>query len=353
MPRDRKRWTRDGLLKQVETFGALGLTDEAICNVLDIELPTWQRYTRDKPEFRETILRGKDKATARILQELYKSATEKGSPAAQLAFLRVALTQGKPRTALPARTAIQVKTTAPSTEVRILSDNGVPEDVPRIIRRSPNASWYCDAIRCGWSVRQLEAHAVTYFGEQIGRDAFHRLQHLIPEHEQYSPGFRDIVLKGVDAKIDAMTDLQNLIALQRYRVSRAIEVEQLEGVMAGTEHITMTTCKQEIDTLYTMIKDFTNLQVNLGIIAKGQAQGPMPVAIETQERSMRDTARQMSEEDKAKLLTVLTDIKAHKPLEVAVSDHVGAVSHAVMGRDHDLAVYDDLQAAEAHDVRIA
>lgn len=351
MASDRKRWTRDGLLKQVETFGALGLSDEAICNVLDIELRTWQRYVQGKPEFAETIQRGHDKAQARILQELYKNATEKGIPSAQLAFLKATTKAVSPRrsVSLPA-----AKTGAPKGElVSVCVDNGVPTDAPPAIKASPNASWYCDAVRCDWSVRQLEKHAETHFGEHISRETFRRLSQLIPETERYSRGFRDVVLKGVDAKIDALTELQNVIALQRYRVSRAIEVEQLEGSLVGIEHLPISPCKNEIDALYTMIKDFTNLQINLGLIAKGQAPGPTPVAVETQGRRMRDSARQMSEEDKARLLTVLTEIKAHRPLELAVYDDVGAVSHAVTSHDPELAVSDDLKAGEWFHVRTA
>jgi len=60
-------------LKQVESLASLGLTDEEIALVLGISRSTLSYYKK-KPEFLDTLKKGKTKADVQIVRSLYEKA---------------------------------------------------------------------------------------------------------------------------------------------------------------------------------------------------------------------------------------------------------------------------------------
>ena len=78
------------------------------------------------------------------------------------------------------------------------------EQIPPVIRHSPNLLRYLDAVRAGYSVRQLERMAERHFGEKISRERFRELQQLIPPSERIPESYRQTVLRGVDADLDVL-----------------------------------------------------------------------------------------------------------------------------------------------------
>ena len=62
-------------LKQVESLAGLGLTDVEIATVLGISKATLNNY-KDKPEFLDSLKRGKVVADSSVTKSLYKRAIE-------------------------------------------------------------------------------------------------------------------------------------------------------------------------------------------------------------------------------------------------------------------------------------
>src|SRR3989338_5077031 len=99
------------------------------------------------------------------------------------------------------------------------------EQMPPVIRQSPHLLRYLDAVRAGYSTRQLERMAERSFGEKISRERFRELQQVIPMADRLPQSYRQTVLRDIDADLDVLQDLQNLIAVQQVRVTEAMRFE--------------------------------------------------------------------------------------------------------------------------------
>ncbi len=99
------------------------------------------------------------------------------------------------------------------------------EQMPPVIQQSPHVKLYVEGVRAGWSTRQLERYAERYFGEKISRERFRELQQLVPPSERIPDSYQQTVLRGVDADLDVVQELKNLIAVQKVRVTEGLRFE--------------------------------------------------------------------------------------------------------------------------------
>ena len=141
---------------------------------------------------------------------------------------------------------------------------------PAKLAKSPNLTFYVDAIRGGWSCERLEIYAAKAFGEQISRVTFWKLSQLIPLNEKAEPTYRQSILKDVDLKIDAINELEALVMLQIRRVSDAAAFERQLAVGKGAGVIPLKNTQEEIALLHGMLKDLVNMQVRLGVSDYGR-----------------------------------------------------------------------------------
>lgn len=75
-------------LAEVEKLAALGLTDVEIAEWLGICRATLSTYKKEERGFLDTIKKGKQKADAKVVQSLYKRATESGDTTAMIFWLK-------------------------------------------------------------------------------------------------------------------------------------------------------------------------------------------------------------------------------------------------------------------------
>lgn len=153
----------------------------------------------------------------------------------------------------------------PASKSNDLIVSDVLTEAPDKIRRSPHAGFYLDAVRAGWSIRKIESHASKVFGESISRDTFARLAALIPQNEKADPTYRQSILKDIDAKIDAINELEALVTLQIRRVTDAALFERQLAAGKGMGVIPLKNTQEEIRLLHDMLKDLANMQVRLGM----------------------------------------------------------------------------------------
>lgn len=59
---------------RIDKWLSEGCTEKSICACLGISVPTWERYKRVKPGFREFLKRGKKPAIEAVVNALYKKA---------------------------------------------------------------------------------------------------------------------------------------------------------------------------------------------------------------------------------------------------------------------------------------
>ena len=142
------------------------------------------------------------------------------------------------------------------------------DNLPPTLKNSPNLRFYVDAVRAGWSVRQLEKQAFKLFGEKIGRHVFHNLQQLVPKNEKLDETFRMELLKNIEAMIDVLQEMPDLIEVQKKRLTDAIRFERSLGKGKDAGVIPLKSTTEELTTLWSMLKDYGNIQINLGLIEK-------------------------------------------------------------------------------------
>lgn len=189
------------------------------------------------------------------------------------------------------------------------------EQIPPVIRQSPHLKRYVDGVRAGWSTRQLERMAERSFGEKISRERFRELQQLIPPSERMPEHYRQTVLRGVDADLDVVQELQNLIAVQQIRVTEALRFEQGLRKADGGGTVPLQTTTEEIRLLHQMLKDYANLGIALGLLSKGW--GSLPVGgngavldVEPMEAQVIELRKKLTDEEYDRLLQVCDEIEA-------------------------------------------
>ena len=204
--------------------------------------------------------------------------------------------------------------------VDFTAGDGIPATAPGKIKNSPNAGFYIDAIRSGWSLRALEAYALKYFGESISVNTFRRLKLLLPPADLLPMTYREKFLRDIDVNIEPIQELMNLIEVQKQRVTEAIDFEQEIRRLAkeeaektpGAVPITppiLPQVRQEIELLYGMIKDLTNLQVNMGIL-NHPGNIPRETGVSMQDSNVRAVIDGWTDDQKKKFLTTVDEIEA-------------------------------------------
>ena len=204
------------------------------------------------------------------------------------------------------------------------TEDGFPVGVPPKIKNSPNGAFYYDALRAGWSVRQLEKHAKEYFNESIGKETFHRLSKLIPPDQKIPQPIRDITLKGIDAKIDVLQSLENAVELQQYRVGIARAYEERTKDTAVIP-IFMKPVREEVAQLWAMLKGLANLQTNLGLLGSNR-NVPRFTGVSNKQEEARAFADTLSQDAKVKFLTMMKDLKGSKNiLKISVNEAITTI----------------------------
>ena len=191
------------------------------------------------------------------------------------------------------------------------------DQIPPVNRQSPHLKLYVDGVRAGWSTRQLERYAERHFGEQISRERFRELQKLIPPSERIPENYQQTVLRGVDADLDVVQELKNLIAVQQIRVTEALAFETSLRKGDGGGTIPLKTTSEEIRLLHAMLKDYANLEITLGLLSKGwvsptavgNGNGAM-LDVEPMEAKVIELRKKLTDEEYDRLLTVVDEIEA-------------------------------------------
>lgn len=190
------------------------------------------------------------------------------------------------------------------------------EQMPPVIRQSPHLLRYLDAVRAGYSTRQLERMAERSFGEKISRERFRELQQVIPMADRLPQSYRQTVLRDIDADLDVLQDLQNLIAVQQVRVTEAMRFETgLRKTDDGGGTIPLKTTSEEIRLLHLMLKDYANLGITLGLLNRGLAfptvggNGAV-LDVEPMEAQVIALREKLTDEEYDRLLMVCDEIEA-------------------------------------------
>jgi hypothetical protein len=224
------------------------------------------------------------------------------------------------------------------------------EEIPPVLRRSPNLLRYVEAVQAGYSVRQLERMAERYFDEKISRERFRELQKLIPVQERIPPTYQETVLNGVDADLDVLQELKNLVAVQKVRVTEALRFESGLRKTEGGGTIPLKATADEMRLLHQMLTDYANLEVSLGLLNRtavsppvwGNGHGTVP-DVEPLEAQIIEIRKKTTDEEYDRLLAAVEEIEAALLRQVVQAADRVAATEAV-----DVAVHGTgLEAADA------
>ena len=143
------------------------------------------------------------------------------------------------------------------------------------------------------------------------------LQQLVPQSERIPESYRQTVLRGMDADLDVVQDLQNLIAVQQVRVTEAMRFETGLRKTDGGGTIPLKTTSEEIRLLHLMLKDYANLGITLGLLNRtlalptGGSNGDGGVLdVEPLEAQVIELRKKLTDEEYDRLLTVVDEIEA-------------------------------------------
>ena len=229
------------------------------------------------------------------------------------------------------------------------------ERVPEPIRRSPHFVRYVEAVQVGYSTRQLARMAEQHFGEKISKESFRELQKLVPVQDRIPETYQQTVLRGIDADLEVVQDLRNLIAVQKVRVTKALAFEMRLAGGEGGGVIPLKATSDEIHLLHQMLRDYANLEITLGILNRTLVSptmvgnGAAPDAVEPLEAQVIELRKKLTDEEYDRLLAVVDEIEASLSRQTTqVSDNVmvtEAVEAAV--RENGLEAADAVRVAEA------
>lgn len=155
------------------------------------------------------------------------------------------------------------------------------------ITKSPHRQFYRQALRQGWSSKRLESYAKEKFDEDISHDTFSRYRRRMPTKFLLPAGMLRKRLKVAEIEIDALAELQVMIAVQQKRVDMWLEKERLTDVPVEQ-------CRRDIETLNSMIKQLVELQQDLGTMPKKQTIGALQV-VNVNGDKQRSIIEQLSE----------------------------------------------------------
>jgi len=180
-------------------------------------------------------------------------------------------------------------------------------ELPKKLASSPYFALYVERARSGWSSRQLAEYAERYCGERISHVTFQALLRSLPPTERLPSHYRDLLLNGIDAKIDALGEMQCLIAVQRERVTRVLVKEAASGNGHASSAAQKMATQKMLDSLHVMLKDWTMAQIHLGILTPERASqaGVIDVVPRTREEELRDICRTLTPEQERTLLEAL------------------------------------------------
>ena len=226
------------------------------------------------------------------------------------------------------------------------------EQVPEPIRRSPHFWRYVEAAQAGYSIRQLERYAERSFGEQISRESFRELQKLVPVRDRIPETYQETVLNGVDADLEVIQDLKNLIAVQKVRVTKALAFEMGLRQTDGGGTIPLKATADEIRLLHLMLRDYANMEITLGILNRAMAAptvvgGGVVFDVEPLEAQVIELRKKLTDQEYDKLLEVVDEIEA------SLSGWVTQVTDGVMVTEAVDAAVRQTGMEAADDVRVA
>jgi len=239
----------------------------------------------------------------------------------------------------------------PAESQPALSDfpSGNFPELPRKITDSPYFTLYVERARSGWSSRQLEEFAERYCGERISHVTFQALLRSLPPTERLPTHYRDLLLNGVDAQIDAVGEMQCLIAVQRERVTRALLKEAASGNGHAGSAAQKLAIQKMIDSLHTMTKDWALLQVHLGVLTPERARqvGVIDATPRTREDELRDACRSLTLEQEQILQASLNLMERMFVLGVSeIGDAVSVESWAQVCQVYPMLAGDAVRVSE-------
>lgn len=190
-----------------------------------------------------------------------------------------------------------------------LEFEGIPEGTPKKIKASPNVRFYMDAIRSGWSIRQLESYALKHFGEEISRDTFHRFRLVVPTQICLPETYRKKFLNDIDARIDCLQEIQNIAELQKQRVTISVTAERLRNEKSGGLAGVSPETRAEILAFWTIVKETTSLMTNLGMLGGARSEDiPSQSGIPLEQVKMIEFAESMPLEKRDQIKEICQEI---------------------------------------------
>lgn len=203
-----------------------------------------------------------------------------------------------------------------------MSGESFPVGTPDKIKDSPNGGFYYDALKSGWSVRQLERYAKEHFGEAISRDCFSRLRRVVPTDQIIAQPIRDNMLQGIEAKIDCLQELHNIVEVQKKRTAMAMGYEQrVKDTMMLPAF--MAPVREEVRMLWTMTKELMNLEVNLGI-AKSEKNMPRFTGVSEEEDVTRRIVEGWTPEQRNSYLDFMRGMIKEEPKVIEIMPTEGS-----------------------------
>lgn len=174
---------------------------------------------------------------------------------------------------------------------------------PEKIRNSPNAGWYVDALRSGWSTRRVSKYGKEHFGESISHVLFSRLKRILPSKLEIQDTLKDEYLGGLDAVVNSMQDLPDAIQIQRMRLKLALDYEKRMGQTAILPAF-MKPAREEMVLFWSMSKDYASFVQHLNLL-KGGNGGSQREEVPTKDSLVKSIINGMSDEDQVKMLEML------------------------------------------------
>ena len=227
-------------------------------------------------------------------------------------------------------------------------------ELPRKVVDSPYFTLYVERAKSGWSSRQLAEFAERYCGERISHMSFLALLRSLPPTERLPDHYRDLLLNGIDAKIDALGEMQCLIAVQRERVTRVLVKEAASGNGHASSAAQKMATQKMLDSLHVMLKDWTMAQIHLGILTPERASqaGVIDVVPRTREEELRDACRALTPEQEEVLQAALDLLEQMFVLGVSeIGDTVSVESWAQVCQVYPMLASDGVWVRE--DCRLA
>jgi hypothetical protein len=188
----------------------------------------------------------------------------------------------------------------------------LPEGTPLKIRNSIHAGFYLSALQSNWSVRSLSDYALERFQERISHDTFQRFRKLLPSNKFLPTTYIKDRLKDIDVSINSYQEIQCLIEIQKQRVSEDLIQEDRVKDNAELRFPSRRATTENIQILWTMLKEYKNLEIALGIVNSDSGNAERFSGVSESERTARKVVDGWTDEHKDRFLEILKDVKKLK-----------------------------------------